>query len=61
MFETLTDKLSETFDRLSGRGVLSAKDVEESMTDVRAAQLDADVALPVVLAFIARAKEQAVG
>ena len=61
MFETLTDKLSETFDRLSGRGVLSAKDVEEAMTDVRAALLDADVALPVVRAFIARAKEQAVG
>ena len=46
MFENLTDKLSETFDRLSGRGVLSAKDVEEAMTDVRAALLDADVALP---------------
>jgi signal recognition particle subunit SRP54 len=61
MFENLTDKLSETFDRLSGRGVLSAKDVEEAMTDVRAALLDADVALPVVRAFIARAKEQAVG
>jgi signal recognition particle subunit SRP54 len=61
MFDNLTDKLSDVFDRLSGRGVLSAKDVDEAMTSVREALLDADVALPVVREFIASAKERAVG
>ena len=61
MFDNLTDKLSDVFDRLSGRGVLSAKDVDEAMASVREALLDADVALPVVREFIASAKERAVG
>ncbi len=61
MFENLTDKLTDVFDRLSGRGVLSAKDVDEAMTSVREALLDADVALPVVREFIAQAREAAIG
>ncbi len=61
MFENLTDKLTDVFDRLSGRGVLSAKDVDEAMSSVREALLDADVALPVVREFIAYAREKAVG
>ncbi len=61
MFENLTDKLTDVFDRLSGRGVLSAKDVDEAMTSVREALLDADVALPVVRDFIASAREAAIG
>jgi len=61
MFDNLTDKLSDVFDRLSGRGVLSGKDVDEAMAEVRAALLDADVALPVVRDFIAKAKEKAIG
>ncbi len=61
MFDNLTDKLSDVFDRLSGRGVLSAKDVDEAMASVREALLDADVALPVVREFIAQAKEKAIG
>jgi len=61
MFENLTDKLTDVFDRLAGRGVLSAKDVDEAMTSVREALLDADVALPVVREFIAMAREKAVG
>ena len=61
MFDNLTDKLTDVFDRLSGRGVLSAKDVDEAMTSVREALLDADVALPVVRDFIAVARERAVG
>ncbi len=61
MFESLSDKLTDVFDRISGRGVLSAKDVDEAMASVREALLDADVALPVVREFIANAKERAVG
>src|SRR6202789_2094505 len=61
MFDGLTERLSGVFDRLSGRGVLSEKDVEEALREVRVALLEADVALPVVRDFIARAKEEAAG
>jgi len=61
MFEGLTDRLSGVFDRLSGRGVLSEKDVDEAMREVRVALLEADVALPVVKDFIAKARELATG
>ncbi|MDO9336423.1 MAG: signal recognition particle protein [Caulobacter sp.] len=61
MFEGLTDRLSGVFDRLSGRGVLSEKDVDEALREVRVALLEADVALPVVKDFIAKAREEATG
>ena len=61
MFDALTDRLSGVFDRLSGRGVLSEKDIDEAMREVRVALLEADVALPVVREFIAKAKERASG
>ena len=50
MFEALGDRLTGVFDRLTGRGVLSAGDVDEALREVRLALLDADVALPVVQA-----------
>src|SRR5476651_1284300 len=55
MFDGLTERLSGVFDRLSGRGVLSAKDIDEAMREVRVALLEADVALPVVREFIDKA------
>ncbi len=61
MFDDLGDRLTGVFDRLTGRGVLSEKDVDEALREVRLALLDADVALPVVKDFIARAREQATG
>jgi signal recognition particle subunit SRP54 len=61
MFETLGERLTGVFDRLTGRGVLSEKDVDEALREVRVALLEADVALPVVRDFIAKAKEQATG
>ncbi len=61
MFDALTERLSGVFDRLSGRGALSEKDVDEALREVRVALLEADVALPVVRDFIAKAKEQASG
>src|SRR3954470_22063059 len=61
MFDALTDRLSSVFDRLGGKGVLSEKDVDEAMREVRIALLEADVALPVVRDFIAKAKEEATG
>jgi signal recognition particle subunit SRP54 len=61
MFDGLTERLTTVFDRLSGRGVLSEKDVDEALREVRVALLEADVALPVVRDFIAKAKEEAAG
>ncbi len=61
MFDALTDRLSSVFDRLGGRGVLSEKDVAEVMREIRVALLEADVALPVVREFIAKATERATG
>src|ERR1044072_3340589 len=61
MFDALSERLSGVFDRLGGRGVLSEKDVDEALREVRVALLEADVALPVVREFIAKAKERASG
>lgn len=61
MFETLGERLTGVFDRLTGRGVLSEKDVDEALREVRLALLDADVALPVVRDFIAKARVKATG
>ena len=61
MFETLGERLTGVFDRLTGRGVLSEADVEEALREVRVALLEADVALPVARDFIAKAKTRATG
>ena len=61
MFDGLTERLSGVFERLGGRGVLSEKDIDEALREVRVALLEADVALPVVKDFISKAKELAGG
>jgi signal recognition particle GTPase len=61
MFETLSDRLSGIFDKLTGRGALSEADVDVAMREVRRALLEADVALEVVRTFIDKVKERAVG
>ena len=61
MFEALGERLTGVFDRLTGRGVLSEKDIDEALREVRLALLDADVALPVVKDFITKARESATG
>jgi signal recognition particle subunit SRP54 len=61
MFESLTQRLSGTIERLRGRGRLSEENIRESLREVRIALLEADVALPVVQALIERIKVRAVG
>jgi signal recognition particle subunit SRP54 len=48
LFESLSDRLSGIFDTITGRGALSAADVDQALREVRRALLDADVALDVV-------------
>ncbi|MEM7446385.1 MAG: signal recognition particle protein [Pseudomonadota bacterium] len=61
MFDGLSGRLGDIFDKLRGRGSLNEADVKEAMREVRVALLEADVALPVVKDFIAKAGERAVG
>jgi signal recognition particle subunit SRP54 len=61
LFETLTARLSRTVDTLRGRGRITEENVGESLREVRMALLEADVALPVVKAFIERVKQKALG
>ena len=61
MFESLGDRLTTVFDRMTGRGVLSPADIDEALREVRLALLDADVALPAVKDFIAKARDLATG
>ena len=52
MFESLTQRLSGTIDRLRGRGRLTEENIREATREVRIALLEADVALLVVQALI---------
>ena len=61
MFENLSKKLSDSFAPLFRKGTLSEADVDAAMREVRMALLEADVALPVVKAFISGLKEKIVG
>ena len=61
MFETLSDRLTQVFSSLRGKGRLSQADIDATAREIRIALLEADVALPVVRQFIARVKERAAG
>ena len=57
----LSDRLTQVFSALRGRGRLSAADIDATCREIRIALLEADVALPVVRDFIARVRERASG
>jgi signal recognition particle subunit SRP54 len=61
VFDSLTDRLSGIFNQLRGKGRLSDADIDATAREIRLALLEADVALPVVRAFINRIKERARG
>ncbi len=61
MFDTLSNRLGQAFDRLKRHGALSEADLNVALREVRVALLEADVALPVVKKFIDQIRIQAVG
>ncbi|MDT0341150.1 signal recognition particle protein [Streptomyces litchfieldiae] len=61
MFDTLSDRLAATFKNLRGKGRLSEADIDATTREIRIALLEADVALPVVRAFIKQVKERGMG
>lgn len=61
MFENLTERLTGVFNRLSRKGRLTDKDIDEALTLVRRSLLEADVNFRVARDFVARVKERAQG
>ncbi|HLI10435.1 MAG TPA: signal recognition particle protein [Alphaproteobacteria bacterium] len=61
MFDGLTNRLGDIFDRLRRRGALGETDVDAALREVRVALLEADVALPVVKDLVTAIREKAVG
>lgn len=61
MFDNLTDRLGKTLKNLRGQGRLTEDNIQDAMREVRMALLEADVALPVVTAFIDNVRVAALG
>ena len=57
MFENLSERLGRTLKSLRGQGRLSEDNIKDTVREVRMALLEADVALPVVKAFVERVRE----
>lgn len=58
MFDSLTDKLTSAFQKLTGKGRLTEKDIEEGLSQIRRALLEADVNFRVARDFVATIKER---
>jgi len=61
VFDNLTERLTGTFRKITGKATLTESNIEEALREVRRALLEADVALPVVKEFIDRVSLRAVG
>ena len=61
MFESLSDRLSQSLKKISGKASLSEKNIQETLREVRMALLEADVALPAVKSFIEQVKDRSIG
>jgi signal recognition particle subunit SRP54 len=59
MFDTLTDRLNGVFKKLRSRGKLHPKQVDNALTEMRTALLEADVAVEVADDLLARVRERA--
>lgn len=60
-FESLGEKLQNTFKKLTGKGKVSEKDLKEAMREVRLALLEADVSFKVVKDFEKNVFDKALG
>lgn len=60
-FESLSDKIQSAFDKLKGKGVITEKDINDAMREVKLALLEADVNFKVVKDFVVAVKEKAMG
>ena len=58
MFNSLSDRLQDTFGKLRGKGRLTEDDINTAMREIRMALLEADVNYRVVKKFVAECKEK---
>ncbi len=61
IFDGLGKKLQGQFRQLTGRGVLSEKDIDGALKEIKLSLLEADVALPVTDKLLAQIKQDAIG
>lgn len=61
MFSYLTERVSQSIEKLRGIGRLTEDNIKESLNEIRKALLEADVALPVVNNFIEDIRTKAIG
>ena len=61
MFETLNEKLENIVKSIQGRAIISEKDLDSTMREIRIVLLEADVALPVVKDFIENVNKNIIG
>lgn len=61
MFKSLSERLTQTLNQLTGRGRLTEENIQDTLRQIRIALLEADVALPVIKQFIEDLKQKAVG
>ena len=61
MFESLTEKLNSTFEKLRNKGKLTEKDVDDALREIRLALLEADVNFKVARSFVSSIKEKVIG
>lgn len=61
MFQSLSDRLTDTFKKITGKARLTDDNIKNTLREVRKALLEADVALPVVKDFVSRVRSRALG
>ncbi len=61
MFESLSGRLEDIYNKIKGRGKLKEADVDEALKEIRVALIEADVALPVIKDFLEQIREKAIG
>src|SRR4026207_2517030 len=61
MFDELSEKVSDVFSKLRGRGVLTDGDLKEGLREMRRVLLEADVSFQLTREFLERVEQKAVG
>lgn len=61
MFESLSERLTKTFNNLVGKGKLTDENMRQTLKEIKKALLEADVALSVVKQFVKDIKDKAKG
>ena len=61
MFENLTDKITNVFNKLKGKGIIDETSLNDALREIRIALLESDVSIKVAKDFIERVKTKALG